>query len=281
MKVRELLVHATNELSGKRTGNPNLEAEVLLRHVMDLPREAFFASLDEDLNTDQDALVLDLVTQRVAGTPLAYITGHREFYGMDFAVNPSVLIPRQETELLVEKVLELAKNHAEETLTVVDVGTGSGVIAIALAYNLPEAVVFGTDIAPEALKVAWENCLRHGVADRVHLKQGDLLEPIEEPVDIVVSNPPYLTSDDMALAPPEIKREPAGALYGGEDGLDVIRRLLRQLPSKLKPGGSAFIEIDHRQLDDVVALAREAFPGAGVSFERDLLGLERVVIIAT
>lgn len=281
MKVRELLVHATNELSGKRIGNPNLEAEVLLRHVMGLPREAFFASLDEDLTANQDVLALDLVTQRVAGTPLAYITGHREFFGLDFAVNSSVLIPRQETELLVEKVLELAKSRAGEALTVVDVGTGSGAIAVAIAHNWPEAEILATDIAPEALKVAAENCLRHGVADRVHLEQGDLLEPIGAPVDVVVSNPPYLTSEHMALAPPEIKREPAGALYGGEDGLDIIRRLLRQLPSKLKPGGSAFIEIDHRQLEDIVVLARKAFPDAEVSLERDLLGLARVVVIAT
>ena len=280
MKLRELLVRGTNELSGRRTGNPNLEAEVLLRHVMDLRRDTFFASLDEDMTTDQEALFLELVTQRVAGTPLAYITGHREFFSLEFAVNPDVLIPRQETELLVERVLELAKHHTGEALTVVDVGTGSGAIAIAIAYSWPDAAVCATDMSPEALKVAAENCLRHGVADRVRLEQGDLLEPIDAPVDIVVSNPPYLTSEDMALASPEVKREPADALHGGDDGLDVIRRLLRQLPSKLKPGGSAFIEIDPRQLEGVMGLAREAFPVAGVSFERDLLGLARVVIIA-
>ena len=280
MKLRELLVRGTNELSGRRTGNPNLEAEVLLRHVMDLRRDTFFASLDEDMTTDQEALFLGLVTQRVAGTPLAYITGHREFFSLEFAVNPDVLIPRQETELLVERVLELAKHHTGEALTVVDVGTGSGAIAIAIAYSWPDAAVCATDMSPEALKVAAENCLRHGVADRVRLEQGDLLEPIDAPVDIVVSNPPYLTSEDMALASPEVKREPADALHGGDDGLDVIRRLLRQLPSKLKPGGSAFIEIDPRQLEGVMGLAREAFPVAGVSFERDLLGLARVVIIA-
>ncbi|MCH7652823.1 MAG: peptide chain release factor N(5)-glutamine methyltransferase [Chloroflexi bacterium] len=280
MKLRELLVRATNELSGRRIDNPNLEAEVLLRHVMGHQRETFFASLDEDMTTDQETLVLELVTQRASGTPLAYITGHREFYGLDFVVNPSVLIPRQETELLVEKVLQLAKRHTGEALTVVDVGTGTGAIAVAIAYNSPDAAVTATDVDPEALKVAAENCRKHGVADRVRLERGDLLEPIVSPVDIVVSNPPYLTSKDMALAPIEVKREPAVALHGGEDGLDVIRRLLRQLPAKLKAGGSAFIEIDPRQLEDVLDLAREAFPKAELSFERDLLGLARVVVIA-
>ena len=281
MKLRELLVRATNELSGRRIDNPNLEAEVLLRHVLDLRRETFFASLDEDLTADRETLVLELVTQRASGTPLAYLTGRREFFGLDFVVNPSVLIPRQETELLVEKVLELAEHHTGEVLTVVDVGTGAGAIAVAIAYNSPDAAVVATDVDPEALKVAAENCRRHGVAGRVRLEQGDLLKPIVSPVDIVVSNPPYLTSKDMAFAPLEVKREPAVALYAGDDGLDVIRRLFRQLPSKLKAGGSAFIEIDPLQLEAVVILATEAFPNAGVSFERDLLGLARVVVIAT
>ncbi len=280
MKLRELLVRATNELSGRRIDNPNLEAEVLLRHVIDLRRDSFFASLDEDLTTDQETLVLELVTQRASGTPLAYLTGHREFFGLDFVVNSSVLIPRQETELLVEKVLELVKQHSGEALTVVDVGTGTGAIAVAIAYNAPDAAVIATDVDPDALDVAAENCRRHGVADRVRLEHGDLLDPIESPVDIVVSNPPYLNSKDMALAPIEVRREPGVALDGGDDGLDVIRRLLRQLPPKLKAGGSAFIEIDHLQIEEVMKLAGDAFPNAEVSFERDLLGLARVVTIS-
>ena len=149
MKLRELLVRATNELSGRRIDNPNLEAEVLLLHVLDLRRDTFFASLDEDLTIDQETLVLELVTQRASGTPLAYLTGHREFFGLDFVVNPSVLIPRQETELLVEKVLDLAKHHTGEALTVVDVGTGVEQTPPAEAYHtiLSELAQYSSELA--------------------------------------------------------------------------------------------------------------------------------------
>ena len=190
----------------------------------------------------------------------------REFYGLDILATPAVLIPRQETELLVEGILEIGAGRAD--LTVADVGTGSGAIAVAAAVNLPFCRVYATDTSESALRVAEANCRMHGVEDRVEPVHGDLLCPLDGPVDVIASNPPYVRTDEIAALGREIGHEPIEALDGGRDGLDVVRRLFQQAPAALKPGGAMLLEIDPRQLQDVMSLATPAFPGGQVSYRR-------------
>ena len=279
MRVRESWVHATGRLARQGVADAGLEAEVLLRHALDMERAEFFAALNDRLASRDEALMGRLVQRRIDGEPLAYILGRREFYGLDFWVNPYVLIPRQETELLVDGVLEFAGSRPEQRLAIADVGTGSGVIAVAIAHHLPKATVYAMDSSREALEVADINRRRHSVTSRVHLRQGDLLEALQISVDVIVSNPPYLRADEIIGLPPEIRREPSCALNGGHDGLDTIRRLLCQAPSYIRPGGQLLMEIAPQQLDDVLLMGQDVFPTAEVSFRRDLSSAARVVSI--
>jgi release factor glutamine methyltransferase len=229
-----------------------------------------------------------LVRRRAAGEPLAYILENREFYGLDFLVNPSVLVPRQETELLVDKVLEfaaarpfdLARDEPGGAVVIADIGTGSGAIAVAIAKSLPRATVYATDSSREALAVADANRRRHGVVDRVILSHGDLLQALPAPVDVLVSNPPYISTAELAGLAPEVRREPIRALDGGPDGLDVVRRLFRQASDCVRPGGLMAVEIAPQQLESVTRIARSCFPTGQVSHDLDLSGLPRVVWVA-
>ena len=294
MKIRELLVRAAKRLSNYRVPklsvdrrplsngipDPNLEAEVLMRHILGMERAQFFAALDEPLAPDQQRQIRQVVRRRLDGEPLAYIVGHREFYGLEFVVNAHVMIPRQESELLVDKVLEFCSDKMHRgPLHIVDVGTGSGAVAIAIARNLRQSVVYATDLRREALTVADVNRRRHGVLDRVHLCQGDLLQFLNRPLDVIVSNPPYIRADEIQHLAPEVRNEPVWALDGGADGLEVIRRLLQQAPEYIRPGGLILLEIDPEQFESARQLARQAMPGARVLFAKDLLGLARVVIV--
>jgi release factor glutamine methyltransferase len=229
--------------------------------------------------TEHSRLADGLVARRLAGEPLAYIVGSREFYGLDFLVNPSVLIPRQETEHLVDSVLEFSHGMGDPPLEVADVGTGSGSIAVAIAHNLPEAKVYATDSSSAALEVADANRRRHGVADRVHLSEGDLLEALPGAVDVIVSNPPYIATDEFETLPADVLREPMLALDGGPDGLAVTRRLIGGAPSYLRPGGRLVVEIAPSQLDAASRTAAEVFGGAEIVFERDLAGHPRVLVV--
>ncbi len=224
-----------------------------------------------------------LLERRLAHEPVAYLTGHREFFGLDFRVNRHVLIPRSETELLAELGLSAARRLAHLApagLAIADVGTGSGCVAISLAVHLPAARVYATDASAQALAVAEENCRRHGVAGQVILLPGDLLASLPEPVPLIVANLPYIPHAELENLPPEIRLyEPRAALDGGQDGLEAIRRLLAEAPAHLKPGGVVLLEIGHRQGQAVVALARQHFPGAAVAVHHDSAGRERVVVI--
>ena len=294
MKIRECLVRAATRFSDNRAPEPSvdqrrlgggipdpiLEAEVLMRHILGMERAQFFSALDAALSPDHQLQISQFLTRRLAGEPLAYIVGHREFYGLDLVVNAHVLVPRQETELLVDKVLEFCSDKLDRgPLHVVDVGTGSGAVAIAIASNLPQSVIYATDVRREALAVADVNRRRHGVLDRVHLCQGDLLEFFNRPVDVIVSNPPYIRTQDIARLAPEVRREPSWALDGGADGLEVTRRLLQQAPEYIRPGGLLLFEIAPEGLEPVSQLARQVMPSARVSSAKDLLGLPRVVMV--
>jgi release factor glutamine methyltransferase len=280
MRVQESWVGAANRLADHGVEVPSLEAEVLVRHVLGIDRAQFFAALSDGLHCPDEGEIDRLVGRRLAGEPLAYIQGRREFYGLELVVNPSVLVPRQETETLVDQVLELSKNMPEQGLRVADVGTGSGAIAIAIAVNLPRATLYAIDSSREALEVARVNCDNHDVSERVHLRPGDLVDALPCDMDIIVSNPPYIQSGELEHLAEEVRREPTIALDGGVDGLRVIRRLFQQAPPLLRPGGKLVVEIAPEQLESVSALARNTVPAGRVSFRRDLLGLPRAVVLS-
>ena len=279
--VRQASVQVAATL--KRHGIPdsNLEAEVLVRHALEWDRAQFYASLGESLQPASIDHIHAITNRRLSGEPLAYITGHREFYGLDMCVNPAVLIPRQETELLVDAALDYARALQRASITIADIGTGSGAIALALAANLPNAQVFAIDLSPDALAVAKCNRRKHKLDDRVCLLQGNLLAPLQRSVDIIVSNPPYIASALIAGLSPEVRREPRQALDGGKDGMEVIRRLLRQAPSRLNARGCVLIEISPEQSDAARKTAREQFPRADISVLDDLLGLPRCLAVRT
>ena len=279
MNVKETL-NATGETLIK-TGSPDakLEAEVLIRHVLGIDRATFFRDLDEPV-TDSDRQHLDdLVVRRLRREPLNYITGFREFYGLSFEVSDSVLIPRQETELLVETVISLARSRPKPEMKICDVGTGSGAIAISLAVHLPYAEITAIDISQSALDIADANRRTHGVYNRVALRRGNLLEPVDFKPEIIVSNPPYIPMGDLSLLQPEIQYEPRVALDGGTDGLELIRGLLSQSLDKVSSTGAILFEIDSSQENSARILAREYFPNSHISVLDDLSGSSRAILI--
>lgn len=254
------------------TDAPRLEAEVLLAHVLETSRAALLAHPERTLSSNQLSSYRAIVLHRAADYPLPYLTGHVEFYGLDFEVTPEVLIPRPETETLVD--LALARRPA----AIVDVGTGSGCIAVALAVHLPEATVCAIDISPAALAVAQRNVERHGVADRVRLMVGNVLNPRPSPADLIVSNPPYIPTGDCASLQASVRdHEPSLALDGGPDGLSIIEPLMAQAPAVLRPGGALLIEIGAEQGEITSRLARTYFPQAQVRVHPDLAGRDRVL----
>ena len=278
--MRELLNWAITVLREQGIESPQLDAEILLAHALGLTRSQLYARLDSEPNPAVEETFRSLVGRRSQHEPVAYITGHKEFYRLDLYVDQRVLIPRPETETLVEVSLSIARQKDISPLA--EVGVGSGAIAIALAANLPSVNIFAIDASADALAVAELNCQRHGVLDRVRLLPGDLLEPLPEPVGLIVANLPYVSHEDLNTLPPDITEyEPLSAIDGGEDGLQHIRRLLAQAASKLKLPGIICLEIGATQAPAVNELAREEFPDATVGLVRDLAGLDRVAIIAT
>ena len=280
MRLREAWARSHRQLERASIPDADIEAQVLLRNALGIDRATFHASLDCELS-DEDAEAFErTVRRRIEGEPLSYITGHREFYGLDFVVTPEVLVPRQETEFLVEAVLEYARGRGdEETLTIADIGTGSGCIAVAVGAHLPNVTVYASDVSEGAFRVAGENVRRHGLEGRVRLRHGDLFDALEGPVDVVVSNPPYLSTDEAVDLPPDVKREPSVALVAGTDGMDVLGRLIVGAREYLKPGGLLALEIDPRRVEVVERLARGTFPGGEVGVVKDHAGLERVVTV--
>jgi release factor glutamine methyltransferase len=250
--------------------------------VLGLERVDLYLRLEDELTDGHSAIFSVLLQRRIAHEPAAYITGRKEFFGLDFEVSPSVLIPRPETELLVERAIELAATRFGDSCVIGDVGTGCGAIAVALATKLPHARIYATDISASALEVARRNCNAHGVTQRVTLLQGNLLDPLPEPVHIVIANLPYVPAPQLKRLALEVSQfEPLQALTSDGNGLGAIRRLVTQAGGYLRPGGAILLEIGRDQGRAVCAVARERFPTASVSVSRDLAGLDRVVSIVT
>lgn len=248
--VRHMLAAATQQL-GER-----LDAELLLLHVVRKPRSWLFTHADEVLDTDVQTAYAHLIERRVAGEPVAYITGHRGFWSLNLEVTPATLIPRPETELLVE--LALQRLPTDSACSVADLGTGSGAIALAIARERPHAQVVATDASVDALDVARRNARRHGIGN-VTFAHGDWLAPLAgRRFELIVSNPPYIEAADAHLGQADLRFEPASALASGADGLDDIRRIVRDAASHLHPGGWLLFEHGWNQGDAVRALLHEA-----------------------
>jgi release factor glutamine methyltransferase len=232
---------------------------------------------------EQERFFRVLIERRSKGEPIAYLTGHREFYGLDFSVDRRVLIPRPETELLVEAALHLLQTRLDrgERPVVADIGTGSGAIPIALAVHEPRLpYLYAVDISPDALAVAHQNCLRYHVEARIRLLQGDLLAPLPETVDLLTANLPYVGSDEMEELARDVRDyEPHLALFSGPDGLDLLRRLLQEASAKLKPGAALLLEIGYRQRAQLTHLLSEIAPHATFTFVQDYSGWDRLLRI--
>ena len=257
---------------------PRLDAEVLLGHVLSLTRAQLHTHRDDPLPPDAARRYRDLVARRAHGEPVAYLVGTRAFYDLDLYVDRRVLIPRPETEMLVEEALAWCGRADARCTRIADVGTGSGALAVTLARHLPEARVWAVDRSPEALAVAARNVARHGLEGRVWPVCGDLLAPLRGPFDAIVANLPYVPSARLPELDVGVRAyEPRTALDGGPDGLDVVRRLLPQAAERLARPGLLLLEIDEGQGAPAADLVARALPGARVAVRRDLAGLERMV----
>lgn len=277
MLVEESLTQAVARLGNEGVESPRLDAELLLAHVLGANRAAVLARPDRHLTPKQLTRYRDLVARRAEREPLAYIVGHREFYDLDLTVDRRVLIPRPETELLVERALQIAQPW-EQGVRIADVGSGSGAIAVTLAVHLPQATVYALDRSAEALAVTAANARRHGVGGRVYCLQADLLAPLGVAVDLVTANLPYVATDEWRALLPEIRdHEPRAALDGGADGLSLVGSLLETAGAHLRPGGALLLEIGACQGDAAMALAHHCFPRSEVRLLQDYAGLDRLV----
>jgi len=280
MILSEALQSATQTLLRTRIDDASVEAELLLGHVLRMSKTQLYTEPERALTSAETKRLWRLVRRRLDHEPTAYILGHCEFYGIDFYIDPHTFIPRPETELLLEKAVELARriSHPGKQITIADIGTGCGAIAISLALALPKAKIYATDISASTLRVAGMNCRRHAVNSQVELLQGNLLEPLPQPVDMIVANLPYIKGCEFKdLSPEIINFEPMLALAGGEDGLDKIQQMLGQMPEKLNYGACFLLEIGQGQGERVTSLTTSYFPQADIELISDLGGIERVV----
>lgn len=279
---QDVLRAATHRLSEAGFESPRLDAEVLLRYLLDVDRTGLFRHLPDPASPHISGALDELISRRLTGEPVAYIVGQREFMGLPFHVGPGVLVPRPETELLVEWALDWLKRHPNAS--VIDVGSGSGAIALSIAALLPinSAVkVLASDLSQEALTIAHHNrdaLSDHGIVGKVHFIEQSLLDQTTGPLDLVLANLPYLTSEQI-VGNPDLEDEPRLALDGGKDGLDLVRALIGDLRRVLAPHGAAGFELDPAQTGTVERLLAAEFPHAVVRTIDDLAGLSRHVVL--
>ena len=274
MQLRHAIQSAVQRLHAAHVGSPRMNAELLAMFVLGCDRAYLYAHGERALTKDEVARYDDALGERARGVPAQYITGHQEFWGMDLIVSPAVLIPRPETEHVIETVLELARERRPHLL--VDVGTGSGCIALALAKEFPRAEIHATEVSPEALETARANAARHQLQERVQFHKTDLLAGMEEGVfDYVVSNPPYIGEWEADSVEVQVRRfEPRLALFAGPSGLEVFARLIPQARNALQPGGWLVMEMGHSGRERLCELLKD---WEEIRITNDLQGIARVV----
>jgi release factor glutamine methyltransferase len=278
-RIKDLLEWTTRYFLDRGISESRLEAEILLAQVLEKDRVYLYANYEAPLNTGERSSYKEFIKRRVGGEPIAYITGHKEFMSLDFQVSPAVLIPRPDTEVLVETAIKLAR--LEELVRILDVGTGSGVIAVSLAYYLKNAEVYASDISPQALQIARGNASLHNVD--IHFQEGDLLETfLAKPTegsppafDLIVANLPYVPEAEREVLDPQVKDfEPHLALFSSGDGLDLYRQLIPQAYQLLRAGAPLLFEIDPRQAA-IIPSIMHGF--TDLQILKDWTGRERVV----
>ena len=276
MRLREALNSAVQQLTAAGVGSSHRNAELLLRFALSCDRAHLYAHPERELTEGETERYRAAIVERARGVPAQYIIGHQEFWGLDLIVSPAVLIPRPETEHVIETVVELARDVSR--LRIVDVGTGSGCIAIALATELPNATLHAVDVSPDALEVARANAARHQLSDRILFRQGDLLDGLleqGEQFDFVVSNPPYVGESEEDQVQLEVRKfEPRMAVFAGPTGFEVITRLVEQATRALSPNGWLVMEIGQGQEAAVRDMLRD---WQNLGFTPDLQRIPRVV----
>lgn len=278
MLLKTALNSAIAHLTSAQVGSPRLNAEILLMFVLGCDRAYLHAHPERELTPDEEIRYQETIAERARGVPAQYITGHQEFWGMDFMVSPAVLIPRPETEHIIEAVLRVMRDEARgPSLRIADVGTGSGCIALALARELPLAEIHATDISPAALEVARVNAARHGLNSRIHFHQADLLQELDAGnFDFIVSNPPYVGESEEDQVQLEVRKfEPRNAVFAGPTGLEVIERLIPQAQRALTPGGWLVLEISGTIVEGVQRVLKN---WSSLRILNDLQGIPRVVV---
>jgi len=272
VQLKDSLSRAIVGLTAQNVPSARMNAELLLMFTLRCERAYLFAHPERELTADEESRYDSLLAERSRGVPAQYITGHQEFWGMDLIVSPAVLIPRPETEHLIEAVIELHKDSPATRM--VDVGTGSGCIALALAKELPAAEIHATDLSVAALEIARANAARHQFEKRIHFHHRDLLESLGSNFDLIVSNPPYVGESEEDSVQLEVRKfEPALAVFSGPTGTEVIERLIPQAHAALRPGGWLVIEISGTIVDRV----RSLLDGWDVQVTADLQSIPRVV----
>ncbi len=283
MIAREWLGKYTSILQQADIGEAAEEALALLCYALKLDKAEIFSEPERPLTLDENKLLQELTARRLRREPSAYITGRREFYGLSLFVDPRVLIPRPETEMLVEAAVEFGRSWVarnQRPLLAADIGTGSGAIAIALAMHIPGAQVQAIDVSPGVLEVAAFNVHCHGLDDRILLAQGNLLEQINGKIDLIAANLPYIRRCELDGLQPEIRLyEPLAALDGGDSGTEIIEAMLTRAPEKVAPGGAILLEIGEGQGARLISLVHDALPGWKVVLIQDLSGINRCMKI--
>jgi len=281
--IYQALEQATRTLTHAGQTNARLEAQILLRHILRIERSALYAYPERVLTPEQEQQFISFIERRAQGEPIAYLTGHKEFYGLDFLVDKRVLIPRPETELLVEAALYACRQmfDAGHTPVVADIGTGSGIIPVTLAVLEPRLpYLYASDISTDALEVAYLNCQRHHVEDRIRLLHGDLLVPLPEPIDILTANLPYVGTDELDELTLDVRAyEPHLALFSGPLGLDLLHRFFTELRHSQKVAEKAILllEIGYQQRETLTSMLQEIWPHAILTFTKDYACWDRVL----
>ncbi|MFN3151022.1 peptide chain release factor N(5)-glutamine methyltransferase [Bremerella sp.] len=280
--IGRLLNWTTEYLESKGSEEARLEAQLMLGHALACPKIQLYARFEEVVDDEKRAKFRELVKQRAAGKPVAYVLGTSEFYSMEFVVTPDVLIPRPETEHLVIETLDLLKGRpADQPVSILDIGTGSGIIAVTIAKHAPKASVVATDVSEMALEVARQNAAKHGVSERVEFTSGDLFEAVPDGslYDVIVSNPPYIAQSERPLMDAHvINHEPHVALFADEEGTLVLRRILEEAAGYLKPGGWLLLEFSPMVAKRVAKIAEDTGFYDRISIGKDLAKLDRYLV---